>query len=155
MRLRHIAPLVVLVMLSATQFVAVAAVPYDACTLASRADVAKAVGGGTVSPGRLHRYAGDPVSECQYDTEAGNVVVTFDPTNHSQFFSAVRASYGVLETVPGIGDGAVYSKEHGTLAFRKGNANVLLTLDTPDEVRGCTVVVALARRIAPRLKRER
>ena len=53
----------------------------------------------------LHRHkgrrrfavgTGGPTTSCQYDTRAGNVVVTFDPTNHNQYASRAKAGYGVV-----------------------------------------------------------
>jgi hypothetical protein len=41
----------------------------DACSVVTRTDVGIAVGRGAVTPGKLRRYARDPSSECQYDTE--------------------------------------------------------------------------------------
>ena len=123
----------------------------NACTIVTRADVGTAVGHGTVTPGKLQQYPNDPTSQCQYDTDAGNVVVLFDPADGDRNFSAVQGSYGALQTVPGIGDAAVYSKQHGTLAIRKGHTDVLLTLATPDEARGYAVLMALAHRVALRL----
>jgi hypothetical protein len=125
----------------------------NACSIVTHADVAAVVGKGTVTPGKLQpQYAGDPTTTCQYDTEAGNVVVTLDPTNHNQFLSRYKAGFASsLKPVAGIGDEALYYGEHGTLLVRKGQSVLMLTLDTPDEARGHAIILALAHRVVPRL----
>jgi hypothetical protein len=123
----------------------------DACSLVTRADVGMAVGRGAVTSGKLRRYRGEASSECQYDTVAGNVVVSIFPDDGDRLFAAVQATYGSLQNVPGMGDDAVYSKQRGTLAIRKGRSAMLLTLATPDAVRGHAILMALGRRVAPRL----
>jgi hypothetical protein len=123
----------------------------DACSLVTRADVGIAVGGGAVTSGKLRRYHGETSSECQYDTAAGNVVVSVFPNDGDRLFASVQASYGSLEVVPGMGDGAVYSKQHGTLAIRKGRSAMLLTLLTPDAGRGHAILMSLGHRVAARI----
>jgi hypothetical protein len=124
----------------------------NACSVVTRADVGAVVAKGTVTPGRLRTYAGDPTSECQYDSDAGNVVVTFDPTNRNQFLSSYKAGFASsLQTVHGIGDEALFYQQHGTLLIRKGKSVLMLTLDTPDQARGHAILWALAHRVVPRL----
>jgi hypothetical protein len=123
----------------------------DACSLVTRADVGAAVGGGAVTPGKLRRYQGETSSQCHYDTAAGNVVVAVFPDGGDRLFASVQASYGSLQVVPGMGDDAVYSKQHGTLAIRKGRSAMLLTLATPDAGRGHAILMALGHRVAARL----
>jgi hypothetical protein len=120
----------------------------DACSVVTRADVGIAVGRGAVTSGKLRRYAGETASECQYDTDAGNVVVSLFPDKGDRLFAAVQGSYGSLQTVPGMGDDAVYSKERATLAIRKGRSAMLLTLATPEVGRGHAILMALGRRPA-------
>jgi len=131
----------------------VSAAQSNACSVVTRADVGSAVGNGTVAQGRLQpMYAGDPTSVCQYDSNAGNVVVTFDPTNHNQFLSSYKAGFASsLQTVHGIGDEALFYQQHGTLLIRKGHSVLMLTLDTPDQARGRAILWSLAHHVVPRL----
>jgi len=140
------------ILMAAIPFQASAA-PVNACSVVTRADVGSAVGHGAVTPGKkMKQYAGDPTSVCQYDTEAGNVVVTFDPTNHNQFFSSYKAGYASsLQSISGIGDAAIYYRQHGTLIIRKGQSVLMLTLDSPDDQRDRTILFALGRHVTPRI----
>ena len=153
MQLRHFSvPLIAAAFAAGVPFGASAASP-NACSIVTKADVAFAVGPGTISPGKPQpQHAGDPTTSCQYDSPAGNVVVTFDPTNYNQYLSRAKAGYGSsLKTVPAMGDEALYNQEHGTLWIRKGKSVLMLTLDTPDQARGHAVLFSLAHRVVPRL----
>lgn len=152
MQVRYVRLLVALALLIAAFPSRTLSAQGDACSVVTRADVGIAVGRGAVTPGKLRRYAGDPTSECQYDTDAGNVVVTFDPTNENQFFSRWQAGYASsLQTVPGIGDAALYYRQLGTLLLRRGRSVLILNLDTPEKARGHAILLALGRRVTPRL----
>lgn len=153
MQFRHFtAALIAGVLCAALPFEASAASP-NACSIVTKADVSFAVGAGTIAAGKPQpQYAGDPTTTCQYETPAGNVVVTFDPTNYNQYLSRAKAGYGsAVKTVPGMGDEALYNQDHGTLWIRKGKSVLMLTLDTPDQARGHAVLFSLAHRVTPKL----
>jgi hypothetical protein len=133
-------------------FGATAAAHGGACALIAPADIVASTGHPPTGPMRLQAYPNDPGSTCYVPTSAGTVNAGFFPLEGAKQMSSIRAGYGALETVHGIGDEAVYSKQHSMLAIRRGKSTMMLSLVSPDDVQNRRLMFALGKRVAPKLR---
>jgi len=136
----------------------VAAAPFgaaareSACGLVSPTDVVASTGVAPTGPLRPRSYPHDPGSQCYIPTTAGTINAALYPNEGARQMASIRAGYGVLETVHGIGDEAVYSKRYSTLAIRRGKSTLMLSLASPDAAQNRRIVFALGKRIAPKIR---
>src|ERR1700686_2735804 len=124
----------------------------SACALIGPTDVVASTGGAPIGPMRPHAYPNDPASECYILTSAGTIKAALFPVEGARQMSSIRAGYGALETVHGIGDEAVYSKRYATLAIRRGKSTLMLSLASPDDAQNRRIVLALGKRVAPKIR---
>ncbi|MDB5042465.1 MAG: hypothetical protein JWN27_3191 [Candidatus Eremiobacteraeota bacterium] len=135
-----------------TPLCATATARANACALIGPADVVASTGGPPTGPVRPHAYPNDPASECYILTSKGTIKAALFPVEGARQMSSIRAGYGALETVHGIGDEAVYSKRYATLAIRRGKSTLMLSLASPDDAQNRRIVLALGKRVARKLR---
>jgi hypothetical protein len=123
-----------------------------ACALIDPADVVASTGGAPTGPMRPHAYPNDPASECFIPTSAGTIKAALFPDEGVRQMAAFRAGYAALETVNGISDEAGYSKRYATLAIRHGASMLTLTLASPDDAQNRRILLALGKRVAPKIR---
>jgi hypothetical protein len=116
------------------------------------ADVVASTGGAPRGPIRPHAYPNDPASECLIPTSAGTIKAALFPDEGVRQMAAFRAGYAALETVNDISDEAGYSKRYATLAIRHGASMLTLTLASPDDAQNRRILLALGKRVAPKIR---
>jgi hypothetical protein len=101
---------------------------------------------------RLQSFPNDPGTTCYIPSSAGTIKAALFPVEGARQMSSIRAGFGALETVHGIGDEAVYSKRYATLAIRRGASTLMFTLASPDDAQNRRIVFALGKRVAPKIR---
>jgi hypothetical protein len=124
----------------------------SACALIAPADVVASTGHSPTGPMRLQTFPNDPGSTCYISSSPGTIKAALFPLEGARQMSSIRAGFGALETIHGIGDEAVYSKRYSTLAIRRGKSTLMLSLASPDDAQNRRIVFALGKRVAPKLR---
>jgi hypothetical protein len=124
----------------------------SACALIAPADVVASTGRPPTGPMRPQSFPNDPGTTCFIPSSAGTIKVALFPVEGARQMSSIRAGFGALESVHGIGDEAVYSKRYSTLAIRRGTRTLMVSLASPDDSQNRRIVFALGMRVAPKLR---
>lgn len=128
----------------------------DACSILTKADAEQALGRPVQ---KLAATGGAAALEiCQYGyqgeklADMGQVSVTYHPNSLSQMREGVIAAKAAVEDIPGVGQGAFYSRDYGLYVGRGGRSAVyMLGAGGMDEAEAKRRLIALAKATVGRL----